>query len=130
MAEMKVIRLIGVYAADGGLRGELSYLAGRYLKGQHCELCDITHSPVRRRREWDIYTAHLSVPFDLVHRNERDGVTKQATDGAEPCIAAETAGGAISIIISSAELTHVNDVQELSEAVKGALRSRDLYLST
>ncbi|MGA1089849.1 MAG: hypothetical protein ACO3X2_10375, partial [Candidatus Nanopelagicales bacterium] len=63
-------RLVGVYDADGDLRGEIAYLAGKF-GGRHCALCDITHSPVRRRREWDDYVSTLPVPFDLVHRNKR-----------------------------------------------------------
>ncbi len=130
MTETEVIRLIGVYAADGGLRGELSYLAGRYLKGQHCELCDITHSPLRRRREWDAFTAQLGVPFDLVHRNERDEATQRATEGEEPCIAAQTSSGAILIVISAAEMSQLTNVHEFSQALEGALRARHLNLAT
>jgi hypothetical protein len=39
-----VIRLIGVYDADGGLRGEIAYLAGK-LGGHHCSLCDVSGTP-------------------------------------------------------------------------------------
>lgn len=65
-------RLVGVYRADGGLRGEVSYLLGHYLKGASCTLCDITHSPFRRKASWDAAVARLGIPFDLLHLNELD----------------------------------------------------------
>ena len=69
---MTFTRLLGIYRADGGLRGELRYLAGHYLRGQSCSLCDITHSPFRRKAAWDTAVADLGVPFDLLHLNELD----------------------------------------------------------
>ncbi len=69
---MTFTRLVGVYRADGGLRGELRYLAGHYLHGQTCSLCDITHSPFRRKAAWDAGVAELGIPFDLLHLNELD----------------------------------------------------------
>ena len=53
--------LIGVYHADGGPIGEARYVLGRMLGTAHCGLCDITHSPVRRKPEWDrIGIEHLA----------------------------------------------------------------------
>ena len=69
---MTFTRLVGVYRADGGLRGELRYLAGHYLHGQTCSLCDITHSPFRRKAAWDRAVADLGIPFVLLHLNELD----------------------------------------------------------
>ena len=63
-------RLIGVYDADGGLRGELAYVLGHLVGRTECALCDITHSAVRRRRSWDALVADLPVPLVAVHRNE------------------------------------------------------------
>ncbi|MGA8046893.1 MAG: hypothetical protein WCA30_11580 [Dermatophilaceae bacterium] len=65
-----VVRLVGVYDADGGLRGELAYVVGHLLGRVECALCDITHSPVRRKRSWDALIASLPVPMVTVHRNE------------------------------------------------------------
>ena len=69
---MTFTRLLGIYRADGGLRGELRYLAGHYLRGQSCSLCDITHSPFRRKAAWDEAVTGLGIPFDLLHLNELD----------------------------------------------------------
>ena len=120
-----VTRLVGVYDADGGLRGELAYLAGK-VRGHHCSLCDITHSPVRRRREWDDYVSSLVVPFDVVHRNERDERVAAVTRGHEPCVVAETDDGRIVMLLDSAALARAGDVGGVSREIDGALRRRNL----
>ena len=113
------MRLVGVYDADGGLRGELSYLLGK-ARGRHCSLCDITHSPVRRRREWDDFVATLPVPFDVVHRNERDPAVEAATAGREPCVVAKTIDGIV-MVLDGADLGHADSVGGLADALDAAL---------
>lgn len=120
-----VARLVGVYDADGGLRGEIAYLAGK-LSGRHCSLCDITHSPVRRRREWDAFAAALPVPFDLVHRNERSPALHLATDGREACVVAEAVDGTITLLLDNQELIDARDVAGLARSLDRAVRAAGL----
>ena len=124
-----VIRLIGVYDADGGLRGEIAYLAGK-LGGHHCSLCDITHSPVRRRREWDAYASTLPVPFDLVHRNERSRAVAEATEGREACVVGECDDGTIVFLLSNDDLTRAGNVAGLASALDLAMRASGLRWAT
>jgi len=124
----QVRRLIGVYDADGGLRGEIAYLAGK-VAGRHCTLCDITHSPVRRRREWDAYASTLPVPFDLVHRNERSRAVAEATEGREACVVAECDDGSIVFLLGNADLEQARDVAGLASALAAALRDSGLEWS-
>jgi hypothetical protein len=84
-----VTRLIGVYDADGTLRGELSYVWGKVRGTAHCGLCDVTHSPVRRKRAWDRFVASLPVPVELVHRDEQDESMRIVTEGRLPAVLAE-----------------------------------------
>ena len=69
---MTVSELVGVYDADGGLLGEAAYVWGKVRGTRHCGLCDITHSAVRRKAEWDRMAASLPVPVRLLHLNELD----------------------------------------------------------
>jgi hypothetical protein len=69
---MTVTELVGVYDADGGLLGEAAYVWGKVRGTRHCGLCDITHSTVRRKAEWDRMAASLPVPVRLLHLNELD----------------------------------------------------------
>jgi hypothetical protein len=66
----RVVEVVGVYDADGGVRGELAYVVGHLLGRAECSLCDITHSLVRRKPQWDAMAARLPVPVRLAHRNE------------------------------------------------------------
>ncbi|PKQ27173.1 MAG: hypothetical protein CVT64_01645 [Actinobacteria bacterium HGW-Actinobacteria-4] len=67
---MRIDELIGVYDANGGWRGEASYVVGHLLGTRNCALCDVTHSAVRRKPQWDTMVRNLGVPFALLHRNE------------------------------------------------------------
>jgi hypothetical protein len=118
-------RLLGVYDADGGLRGEIAYIAGKF-RGRHCSLCDITHSPVRRRRDWDAYVGTLPVPFDVVHRNERSPALTRATEGREACVVAECNDGSIAFLLGNDELTRAGDVQGLAQALGEAVDAAGL----
>src|SRR6478609_4856955 len=59
MDDRSVTRLVGVYDADGGLLGEAAYAWGKARGTRHCALCDITHSPWRRKPAWDAMAAEL-----------------------------------------------------------------------
>jgi len=89
---MAITEYIGVYHADGGLVGETKYVLGHLFGRTHCALCDITHSPVRRKKQWDTFVDSLGVPFRLYHLNEMpaDVAAMVATTGS-PVVLARTA---------------------------------------
>ena len=87
---MDVKRLVGVYRADGGVIGEFRYLIDHYLRGQSCTLCDITHSPFRRKSAWDRNVAELGIPFALLHLNELDPSLAAFIGDRAACVIAET----------------------------------------
>ena len=96
-------RLIGVYNADGTMRGELAYWVGARLGRRHCSLCDITHGSVRERPEWKTCRAGLPVPFDTYHRNDQPDTVRIAADGHAPVVVAETNSGSV-VLLTPAEL--------------------------
>ena len=97
-------RLIGVYDADGSLRGEVSYVLGKILGRRHCALCDITHSPVRRKPRWDAMVASLGIRFDLRHRDELTSDEATAVrDVPLPVVLAEDAAG-LRLLLDSRQL--------------------------
>lgn len=61
--------------------GEIRYVFGHLFGSADCSLCDITHSPVRRKPEWDRMVARLGRPIVLLHRNELDGALDAAVRG-------------------------------------------------
>src|SRR6478735_10675397 len=74
----RIVRLIGVYDADGTVRGELAYWVGARLGRAHCALCDITHGLIRERADWKACRASLPVPFDTFHRDDQPEAVRGA----------------------------------------------------
>ena len=104
--------IYGVYHADGGLLGELRYVMGVAFRGQHCSLCDITHSLAWEKGEMKKWRRTSEIPFHLVHLNERPDEVKQATEGKTPCIVAKTSSGFV-MLATDEELTSFDGSVEL-----------------
>ncbi len=76
-----LVRLVGVYDAEGTLRGELSYFL-RHLAGRaHCALCDVTHGRVRERAHWRELRSTLPVPFETFHRDDQPRAVRDEGTG-------------------------------------------------
>ena len=93
-----IVRLIGVYDADGSLRGEITYWVGARLGRAHCALCDITHGLLTKRRGWQQCQAGLPVPFDTFHRDNQPEAVRQAVSGQLPSVLAETEAGLVVLV--------------------------------
>jgi hypothetical protein len=100
----KIRRLVGVYDANGSIRGELAYWIGARLGRTHCSLCDITHGSVRERPAWRSCRDGLPVPFDTYHRNDQPEPVRIATRDRAPAVLAETGNGFV-VLLSTADLT-------------------------
>ena len=112
-----ISEIVGVYHADGGVVGESKYFFGKFLGLSHCSLCDITHSPVRRKPDWDRMVQRLGVPVTLLHRNELspdlvDSVTEYGT----PVIMARRDDGEILPLLTSDELDNLSGSVESFES--------------
>jgi hypothetical protein len=101
-------KLIGVYRADGGFVGELKYVFGHLIGIADCKLCDITHSPIRKKPSWTKMTNRIKtkygLDFELVHRNERSEIVAKATTGREPCVMAEYSDGSVTVLLDASDL--------------------------
>ena len=114
----RITRLVGVYAADSTLRGELAYWVGAQLGRRHCSLCEITHGSVRQRPEWKACQAGFPVPFDTFHRNDQPGTIRAAAGGQAPVVVAETAAGPV-LLLASDDLDACNgSIDRLVEAIE------------
>jgi hypothetical protein len=117
--------LVGVYHADGGPMGEAKYVIGRILGTAHCALCDITHSPVRRKPEWDRMVAQLGIPFTLLHLNEMDpDIAAAAAQHGSPVVVARLSDGTVAPVLLPAELEGLHgSVGTFALALQGALQA-------
>lgn len=79
-------QIVGIYDADGGWRGELSYALGLVSGGNHCSLCDITHgwNPLGRR-DWKRACSKAPFGIDLIHRDRASHSQKEAA-GSLPAV--------------------------------------------
>jgi len=121
-----ISRLIGIYNADGGLRGELAYFFGHLVGVAECALCDITHSPVRKKKEWKEFEVRLENDlgheFVLLHRNETNDAQKKASAGREPCVLIESDDGSLSMIADWNDLEAAKgDVQVFERILRSKL---------
>ncbi|HYN75964.1 MAG TPA: hypothetical protein VEV13_07170 [Candidatus Limnocylindria bacterium] len=123
----QVVRLVGVYHADGGLRGELAYVTGSLRGTTHCALCDVTHGTFRRRRSWDVLCSTLPVPFDLFHRNERSPELLAATGDRTPVVMVELSSGEYVEVLDATALDSVaGDVHGFGRILSAALERAGL----
>jgi hypothetical protein len=100
--------LIGIYNADGGILGELSYVLGHLIGVTSCSLCDISHSPVKMKSSFKALERELAeshgIAVKMIHRNERNERETKASVGREPCMLLEYPDGSISMFLDSVEL--------------------------
>lgn len=119
------MQLLGVYDADGGLRGEAAYVVGKLLRRRHCSLCDITHSTVRRKRSWDRFARSLDMPFRLAHLNELTASEAAAVAKAGAPVVLLDVEGWLEVLLDAQTLESAHgDVDAFAVLVEEALRSR------
>lgn len=128
MSERKT--LIGVYKADGGLLGELSYILGHLVGIRNCSLCDITHSPIMKKTAFKEFEKRLladkNIDIRLVHMNERTEAEFTASAGREPCVLLQYEDGSISMFLDYVELKAADgSVKSFEKLVSSRL---DIYL--
>lgn len=115
---MAISQLVGIYDADGGLLGEAAYVWGRLRGTKHCGLCDITHSTVRRKGEWDRMAASLPVPVRLLHLNELDDELRAAVAATRAPVVLGRDGSSWRELVGAAEL----------DAMKGSVGALETVL--
>jgi hypothetical protein len=122
--------LIGVYKADGGLVGELTYFFGHLVGVRSCSLCDITHSPVKKKKSFKALEQHFlsehGIQMRMIHLNERNERELKASEGREPCVLLEYPDQSISMFLDATDLKALNgSVSSLKKLITSRL---DLYL--
>ena len=70
-------RIVGIYDADGGWRGEVRYAVRLLAGGGHCSLCDITHgfNPLGRK-DWKRACAQAPFEISFIHRDQATEVQR------------------------------------------------------
>lgn len=116
--------IIAIYHADGGPIGEAKYVLGKLLGRAHCSLCDITHSPVRRKPAWDAMVQRLGIPVQLLHLNELPPDVERFTAGSgTPVVLGRTASDGLVVLLDpdALELAH-GSVERFEQALLASLQ--------
>lgn len=115
-----VDELVGVYDANSGVMGELSYWVKARFGAAHCALCDITHGSVRERPEWRACRSELAVTFTTYHRNDQPAALAAVTQDSLPVVAARIADAYV-VLLGPAEIAACDgSPDELVAAVRAA----------
>ena len=122
--------LIGIYNADGGIVGELTYFFGHLIGVKSCTLCDISHSPIMKKSSFKALERHLleehGILVRMIHLNERNEREQKASEGRVPCMLLEYPDQSISMFLDSSDLTALSgNVASLKKLILSRL---DLYL--
>jgi hypothetical protein len=63
-------RVILVYDGDSGLRAMLLDVLKKAAGREDCPLCEITYSPLGKRRAWVACASRLGLPVEELHRDQ------------------------------------------------------------
>jgi hypothetical protein len=122
----RIERLVGVYDADGTLRGELSYWLHARVGRAHCALCDITHGLVRVKGEWKDSRASLPVEFETFHRDDQPDAVRAGTGDVAPVVVAVTDTGVVTLLGPDELEACAGAPARLVEAVRDAVSREHL----
>jgi hypothetical protein len=122
----RVQRIIGVYAAEGTRRGEVSYWIGARLGRTHCALCDITHGTFREKAAWRTCRDSVPVPVEMYHRDDQPEAVRSATGGVDPVVVAETDGGVVVLLGPDAVAACDASPDALVDAIGAAVETAGL----
>jgi hypothetical protein len=124
----EIVRLIGVYDADGSVVGELSYFLRARMGRGHCALCDITHGRLRERADWRACRDRLPVPLVTFHRDDQPTRIRAGGGSAPPVVLAETTDGVLVVLVTRDELVRcAGSPERLSEAIRMAALAHGLH---
>ena len=114
-------RLVGVYNAEGSLRGELSYWIAARFGRAHCGLCDITHGIARERSEWRSCRSGFPAPFETYHRDDQPLAVRVVTGGVLPAVVAETEVGYVLLLGPDALDKCAGSIGQFTDALQSAM---------
>jgi hypothetical protein len=114
-----VRRIVGVYAFDGTLRGEL-------LRSRDCSLRQIITRNRQRRTAWRQVASRFSAPFATYHRDDQPDAMRAASGGQEPVVLAETDRDTIVLLDAGALGACDGSVDALLAALRAAANANRL----
>lgn len=96
-------RLILVYDADGGAFAMVLDAMKKAVGKEDCPLCEVTYSPLGKRRSWQACERRLPIPVEERHRDQLPddwGIPRTAL----PCVLARTGRAPPVVLVARPEI--------------------------
>lgn len=115
-------KIIAIYNANGGFKGEMAYVFGKLSGNTHCALCDISHGyKIMGKPEWKKMIQEFDIPIEAIHRNDMDVATKIFVGENTPIVLLNE-DGKLSVLMNEQELEDCNkDVGYFFKILKSKL---------
>lgn len=117
-------RLILVFDADSGLKAMLADVVKKALGREDCALCEITYSPLGKRRAWQACEARLGIPVRELHRDHLP--PEWGLERAQlPCVLAQEGEAKPEVLLTKDQIAAcAGRVDELESKLREALAAR------
>lgn len=79
-------KIIGIYDANSGFKGEFKYIFEKIFYKKHCSLCDITHGSFKEKKEWIEKKDKFPIPVETMHINELEEKLAVFVENKTPCV--------------------------------------------
>ena len=113
--------LILVYDGDGGLRAMLLDVLKKAAGREDCPLCEITYTPLGKRREWSACEARLGLAVRGLHRDQLPREWKIGRDEL-PCVLSRAGTEVPVVLVARAAIVECGgSVQALERRTREAL---------
>jgi len=118
----RLIKVIGIYHADSGLRGHLRYAFGKITQGEGCALCDITHGRLREKSEFEDCKRAFGWPLELRYRDESSPALTTFLQARTPAVVGLLESGRYRLLMGPQALEEINgDVYGFRAALEAAI---------
>lgn len=122
MAATETSALLFVYNADSGAWNALMDAGHKLFSPATyaCDLCAVTHSPLRMKPEWRRFLDELDLPVEFLHRDEF--ATDPRKISAElPAVFRADARGDLEVLLGRDRLATFQDLSALMTAIRDCL---------
>jgi len=109
----EMAEFVGIYNADSGIRGELTYALFKLSRKSSCSLCEITHgwNPFGRNT-WRTSRRDSGLDLTMIHRNKASAQQLDAVESL-PAILKKTDGNWSQVVSADQLLSAKNDFTKI-----------------
>jgi hypothetical protein len=121
----EIEKIVLIYDGDSGLGAMVLDVLKKAMGREDCALCEITYSPIGKRRAWVACSARLGVPVEELHRDqlpESWGIGRADL----PCIVGSGSDPRPRILLTAAEIAAcAGSVEELERRLRKSMEPSD-----